>query len=295
MRWLCALLLVLGLSAPAIAAAPARHVLLISIDGLRPDALMQGATPAIKALMKEGSFSLSARTVFPSITLTSHVSMMTGVSPARHHVLWNEWEPARGPLTVRTMFDVARDAGFSTAMFAGKAKFKHFENGKRFDAFAVPAYEMTAVTDAAVSHILAHRPNLIMVHLAEPDGAGHAHGWMSREQFEAIARADVAVGRLLDALDEAGIASQTAVLLTADHGGHARTHGTASDVDMTIPWIAAGAGVRAAGALAQPIFTCDTAATAMALLGLKVPADWEGTPVAGALSATAQPRRATSR
>lgn len=286
MRFLACLIFVLC-ATPVAAQALAKHVLLISIDGLRPDALMQGDTTALKALMKRGSFTLTARTVYPSITLTSHVSMMTGVEPATHHVLWNEWEPERGPVDQETMFDVAKAAGMTTAMFAGKEKFRHFVKGNRFDKFDIPGYAVSAVAPAAAQYIIDKKPNLIMVHLAETDGAGHSKGWMSPEQFEALARSDKAVKQLLDALDRAGIAGDTAVLVSADHGGHARTHGTASAEDMTIPWIAAGSGVRAAGKLTASVTTCDTAATALALLGLKVPAEWNGKPVTSALGVPA--------
>lgn len=266
-------------------AQPAKHVLVISIDGLRPDAMMEAEAPVLHDMLKRGSYSLDARTVFPSITLTSHVSMMTGVSPLTHHVLWNEWEPARGPLKQQTMFDVAKDAGLTTAMFAGKEKFRHFVNGKRLDAFEIPAYEVDVVAKVAAAHIVAKKPNLIMVHLAEVDGAGHGKGWLTPEQFDAIERSDTAVGVLLKALETAGIAKDTAVIVSADHGGHARTHGTASLDDMQIPWVAAGAGVKVAGKLTAAIQTYDTAATAVALLGLAVPKNWDGRPVAAALAA----------
>lgn len=279
MRFLMLLLLVCG---PVL--AQAKHVLVISIDGLRPDALMEADAPVLHELLKRSSYSLDARTVFPSLTLTSHVSMMTGVSPAVHHVLWNEWEPSRGPLERQTMFDVAKAAGLSTAMFAGKEKFRHFVNGKRLDAFEIPAYEVAVVAKAAADHIVKARPNMIMVHLAETDGAGHGVGWMSPAYFEAIERSDAAVGVLLKALETAGIAKDTAIIVSADHGGHARTHGTAMLEDMRIPWIAAGAGVKAGGRIAAPVTTYDTAATALQLLGVAIPAHFDGRPVTDALA-----------
>ena len=280
-------LLLFVLLAPA-SAAPAKHVLLISIDGLRPDAMVQGDTPALKALMKRGSWSLKARTTLPSVTLTSHTSMMTGVPPAKHQVLWNEWIPEKGPIKTQTIFDVAKAAGLTTAMFAGKEKFRHFVVPGRFDDFGIPDYPCKAVADAAAHVIDEKAPSLMMVHLAEPDGAGHAIGWMTPAYFKAIANADRAVAHLVEALEEAEIADETAIIVSADHGGHDRTHGSASAEDMTIPWIAAGAGVRAAGELSAPIVTTDTAATVVALLGLPVPASWDGKPVSAALAVSAR-------
>jgi predicted AlkP superfamily pyrophosphatase or phosphodiesterase len=276
------LLLGILLIAPAFA-GPAKHVLLISIDGMRPDAMMEAEMPNLKKLIARGAHSLEARTVMPSITLTSHVSMVTGLSPKRHKVLWNEWKPEKGAISSRTIFDIAKDAGLRTALFAGKPKFKHLDRGG-LDVCEVPDYSAREVAARAAQHIRVRKPNLIMVHFADPDGAGHAVGWMTDEYMEALGRADAAVGHLVEALEVAGIADSTAILVSTDHGGHDRTHGTDMPEDMTIPWIAAGPGVRPRKEpLEAGIVTYDTAATALTLLGLPVPEKWDGKAVASAL------------
>jgi arylsulfatase A-like enzyme len=93
------------------------------------------------------------------------------------------------------------------------------------------------------------------------------------------------MGRLLEALERAGIAGQTAIIVSTDHGGHLKTHGTEMVEDMTIPWVAQGAGVQARGEMkGVDISTCDTAATVLELLGLQVPPGWVGRPVREALA-----------
>src|SRR6188474_1499315 len=69
--------------------AAVEHVIIISADGLRPDVLLRARTPNIRQLMDSGTFTMWARTVPQSITLPSHTSMLTGVTPERHRVLWN--------------------------------------------------------------------------------------------------------------------------------------------------------------------------------------------------------------
>ena len=66
-----------------------RNVVVVSIDGLRPDAIAAYRAPTLQRLMREGSYSLSARTIDPSTTLPSHTSMLTGQPPERHGVRWN--------------------------------------------------------------------------------------------------------------------------------------------------------------------------------------------------------------
>jgi arylsulfatase A-like enzyme len=68
-------------------------------------------------------------------------------------------------------------------------------------------------------------------------------------------------------------------ILTADHGGHDLTHGTAQAEDTTIPWIIYGPGVSPGVSLTVPVSVMDTAPTGGWALGLTVPADWDGRPV----------------
>src|SRR4051812_28648410 len=65
------------------------RVLLISIDGLRPDAITSNA-PTLLRIAKEGAATASAQTVLPSLTLPAHTSMVTGLTPEHHHVDWND-------------------------------------------------------------------------------------------------------------------------------------------------------------------------------------------------------------
>ena len=74
---------------------PAR-VLILSIDGFRPDAIELTPMRNLQALMQEGAYSLVAQTIFPSSTLPSHASMLTGLCPNKHGVIWNDYIPKRG-------------------------------------------------------------------------------------------------------------------------------------------------------------------------------------------------------
>jgi arylsulfatase A-like enzyme len=112
------------------------------------------------------------------------------------------------------------------------------------------------------------------VHLADPDNAGHSHGWMSAEYLEAVCRADRAVGSIVETLRKAGTWERTALLVTSDHGGHDRAHfteGTKRRVeDLTIPWICVAPGVRAGVTIERTVRITDSAPTALAFLGLKM-------------------------
>src|SRR5690606_16519838 len=125
-------------------------------------------------------------------------------------------------------------------------------------------------------------PNLLFVHFGEPDYAGHTIGWDSFVYRWAVRRADGAVARVLRQADRTFGEGEYTVIVTADHGGHGRTHGTEAHDDVTIPWIAWGKGVHAGTELPEGIRTYDTAATALGLLGLRLPADHAGRSVRSA-------------
>jgi predicted AlkP superfamily pyrophosphatase or phosphodiesterase len=273
-------------TASAFAERLADHVLVISVDGLRPDALTKADAPVMQGLIPQGAATLKAQTILPSLTLPSHTSMLTGVNVDKHGITCNSYKPENGLVRVPTMFEVARKCGHTTALFAGKEKFKHLERPGSLDIFSIPAYDAMKVAAAAAAHIVTNKPRLTFVHLANVDGIGHTLGWMSPFQIRAVGHCDRAVGRLLEALDAAGIRQRTAVLVTADHGGHLWTHGSDRPEDMTIPWIAVGAGIRPGLAITKRVTTYDTAATALKLLGVQIPQEWDGKPVSSALTST---------
>lgn len=266
------------------AAQRPNHVFVISFDGGKPAVMRESKMPVLNQVVQEGAYSWEAQTILPSITLVSHTSMLTGVSPAKHGVTWNEWEPQRGVLTIPSVFTQARDKGYKTAIFAGKEKFRHLNATGKVDHFEIPAYEAKTVAAAAARYIEQEKPGMCFIHFADSDGAGHKFGWGTPEQKQAFADEDAALGVVLNSIRRAGIAGSSVVILSADHGGIGKTHGGPSPEEMTIPWIAWGAGVKKNFHITQPITTFDTAATALWILNIPIPANWDGKPVKSAFN-----------
>jgi arylsulfatase A-like enzyme len=265
------------------ASARTDHVLVISVDGLRPDAVEVFGLRTLGALVAGGGYALDARTVRPSSTLPSHASMLTGVGPGVHGITWNRYEPARGMVPVPTIFELARASGHHAAAFYAKAKLRQLDRPGAYDHRLAPRWRVdnwmaTDVVPEAVRYMAHQRPNLLFVHIAEPDYAGHMAGWMGGLYGLAVRRADAAVGVLVAAARETFGEAGFVVIVTADHGGHGRGHGTDDPRDVEIPWIIYGRGV-APGPLPTGIRTMDTAATALWLLGVPPPARLEGRPV----------------
>ncbi len=108
-------------------APPADHVVLVSVDGLRPEFYLEERWPApnLQEMAREGVHAEAVRSVFPSVTYPSHTTMITGARPDRHGIFHNApFEPA-GPtgrwywhedsIRVPTLWDAVRESGGTTA------------------------------------------------------------------------------------------------------------------------------------------------------------------------------------
>jgi predicted AlkP superfamily pyrophosphatase or phosphodiesterase len=275
------LLLALVLPAASLLAAPlARHVVIISLDGLRPDAITPETMPVVERLKARGAYTPEARTTLPSVTLVCHASMLTGVGPDMHGVTWNSEKP-KGTMKVPTIFMLAAERGLSTALVTAKMRLSHLVPDRKVTRFVKAGWTSATVAKAASKLIEEEQPALMLVHLIDPDSAGHKDGFMSEGYLKAATATDRAVAQVLAAISEAGLEANTLVIVTADHGGKtgAKRHGSSHPQDVLIPWLAVGPGVREGLRLRHPVSIVDTAATALWALGVELPAHLTGKPV----------------
>lgn len=250
---------------------------LILIDGMRPDALEKCANPYIKKLLAESSYTLNAKTVFPSVTLPCHMSLFHSVDPERHGITTNFYMPqvrpimgifeAVSPFKTTAMFynwdqlrDLARPGGISCSTYVSLSKIG-LEKANR------------AVCDAAVACVKNLAPDFCFTYLGWVDEQGHATGWMGEEYLHSLDESFKCVEEIINAMDKEDI-----VIVIADHGGHDRAHGTTMDEDMTIPVIIHGGNIPA-GIIEKPVSIKDIAPTITKLLGCPAPREWEGTSI----------------
>lgn len=258
----------LALFAPANAAEPlAKHVLLITVDGL-PAYLLDDPSavlPNIRSVAERGTKAEGMTVSNPSVTWPNHTTLVTGVRPAKHGVLFNgvldrpgpglpvKVDPRRDKLElvqVPTVYDVLHRAGGTAAEIDwpctrgaktldvsfpdAPESFEHSTPGliaeleregilneelKKSWAGGLSGVARDRIWTLAARHVIKTRnPNLLLVHLLNVDGTHHKYGPKSSPGYSAIAFADACVGEILHALDEAGIADETAVIITSDHG-----------------------------------------------------------------------------
>jgi len=258
---------------PVSAPEPYERVILISVDGLRSDALdeaRRGALPGFARFFADGATTLNARTDPDyTVTLPNHTSMLTGrpVEGDEGHGWVENDDPRDGDTLhkqkgayVAGLFDVAHDHGLRTALLTGKSKFEIFDtswNGEhgapdrvgeddgrdKIDEFA---YEerIEDITAGVLAELRASEPRaLIFVHYPQTDAAGHSKGWDMKDGSayrRAVAAVDHELVRLFEALAEDERTGRVAVVLTTDHGGGEpfKGHNKADKlVDYRIPFL----------------------------------------------------------
>ena len=168
------------------------HAVIISVDGMRGDLALRADMPNMRKMLDRGSFTFWARSTELSITLPTHTSMLTGMPPQIHGILFNDDGPLEIPVhpKVLSIFDYAKKAGYTTAMATGKSKLGLIPQPGAVDYSAVPARgkggDNLSATADAVQIINEHRPGVLFLHLTKSDGVGHGKGWGTLEQIEVV-------------------------------------------------------------------------------------------------------------
>jgi len=253
------------------------RVLLILVDGMRPDAIAD--IPYAQTFIRESASTMAAETVFPSVTLPCHMSLFHSVDPSRHGTTTNTHAPQVRPID--GLCEVLNKNKKTCAFFydweqlkdlarPGSLTFSWFMKGKHFGWEAAN----NAMTQAAMDHLLANETDFAFLYLAYVDEAGHAAGWMSPEYMHAIQNSWDNIQRIVSVLPE-----DYTVIVTADHGGHDRTHGTQLPEDMTIPMMIRGKNF-VPGSHIEKASIKDIAPTVVKLLGTAPAEEWEGTSLA---------------
>jgi arylsulfatase A-like enzyme len=249
-------------------------VVLISIDGVRPDAITPERCPNLTALAGRGASTMTARSVMPSITLPCHMSIFHSVPPSRHGITANLYLPMARPLP--GLVEVARAAGLRSAFVHSWEPLRDLARPETlaYSYYREPPH--TAQYDDPVAQeaqrlLGAEHFDFVFVYFGSVDGAGHLYGWMSPEYLGQLARVDGLLGAVVAALPVGA-----SLIVHADHGGHERTHGSDSPEDMTIPWLACGPSIREGHTIAAPVSLLDTAPTIARLLGIEPAPEWEG-------------------
>lgn len=247
----------------------------VMMDGLRPEPLLSDRYKNLFTLRARSSWTLNARSLMPTITLPTHTTIFHSVPPSRHGIMTNTWVPMKAPIP--GLVEVAKAAGLRCGFFynwerlrdisrPGNLHFTYFNDNVNTDW-----HGEAILVNEALKYLANDHPDFMFVYFGTIDEIGGAYGWMTDRYFDQIEIVDGTLGRLLD-----GLPPDATVLLHADHGGHARTHGTDMPEDTTIPWMVAGPGIRRGYEIQSKVTLLETAPTLARILGIEPHPEWEG-------------------
>jgi predicted AlkP superfamily pyrophosphatase or phosphodiesterase len=212
-------------------------VILVGIDGFRPDYLDRGVTPTLSRLRAGGAFA-AMRPSFPSVTFPNHYTLVTGLHPDRHGIVNNTMVDAElGRFSLGNAAAVTNgdwwDEGepiWVTAERAGLTTGTMFWPGSEAEIDGVrprhwTVFDQSLPGDARVDRVLAwldlpgdQRPDFATLYFDIVDTAGHRHGPAAAETTDAVASVDASIARLIAGLEARGLADRTTLVIVADHG-----------------------------------------------------------------------------
>jgi arylsulfatase A-like enzyme/Tfp pilus assembly protein PilF len=281
--------------------SPGANVLLITLDTTRADHLGcyggdAEATPTLDSLAAAGVLFEQALATAP-ITLPSHASMLTGMTPLEHGVRNNGMFTL--PETVETLATVLSAEGYDTAAFVSASVLaRRYGLGHSFDFYdddlsrgrhhghrMVP--ERTGdVTLAAAQEWFESReddrPFFCWFHLYDPhqayDPPPEFRRRFANDPYTAeIAFSDAVVGQLLAYLEENDLIADTIISVVGDHGEGLGEHGESThaillhQATLRVPWILAGPRLPDAVRISTPVGGADVAPTLAAAVGVRPP------------------------
>lgn len=248
-------------------------VILFVVDGMRPDALDN--IESAQRIIKKSTYTMAGETVFPSVTLPCHMSLFHSVAPDRHGTTTNIYMPQVRPVNglcevlklynkKSAMFynwedirDISRPNSLAhSAFYAGK-KLGYLETGEM-------------LTGELINYVKTFDTDFTFFLMGYTDWAGHKFGWMSDEYISAMESSWSNIEKIMTELGD-----EYTYIITADHGGHDRTHGSDMPEDMIIPVMLCGKDFEA-GKEIQGVKLIDIAPTVTTLLGVEPDEEWEG-------------------
>jgi len=214
------------------------YLVLVSIDGFRWDYMDRYPTPNLDRIANKGSKAERLLPVFPTLTFPNHYSIATGLYPAHHGLMANDFpDPVRNKWYSLKNRETVEDPGFYegepiwvTAETQGMVSASFFWVGTEAAVKGVSpthwrSYDKDISGQKRVEQVLAwmaepeqSRPHLYTLYFEDVDDYSHWRGPESKENIEAIKRVDEYVGQLLDGIEKLPYSEQVNIIVLSDHG-----------------------------------------------------------------------------
>ena len=207
-----------------------KNIVIISIDALHPEALQRAESPNLQTLMRTCAYTLDGRSTNPPKTLIAHTAMFTGLAPEESGKMDNSWVPGDATVKSPTIFNAAQTLGYKTGFFYSKEKLGYLVN-KVID---MHEWSRDYAIDSAETFIKTPGRHFVFLHISGLDEVGPEFGWLSPEYLEELSFIDEYISSLVNSIERQ---KDYLIIVTSDHAGHARIHGSDHPEDIRLPLI----------------------------------------------------------
>ncbi len=248
------------------------HTAIIGIDGMG-NFCKDTATPRMDEIFENGAKTLRALSLFPTISAQNWGSMLLGAEPEVHGLTnggISRREYANRELP--SVFTSVRQA-YPDSVLCSVSNWEPINRGiieHDVGVFLQTAPDGETTAEKAAECVRTKKPDLLFVHIDDPDGAGHRHGYGTKGHLDCITNVDAMVGRIYDAYVQSGIIEDTLFIVITDHGGSGRGHGGYTDGEKYIFFALRGRTVSASDGFFAT--TKDINAIVRYAFGLDIPA-----------------------
>lgn len=262
-----------------------KHVVVIGCDGFGAYAYHKAEMPNLKKLAQNGAWSAKARCVLPSSSAVNWASILMSASPTLHgYTEWGSKTPEIPSIVTSkygkfpSIYTILREQmpQSKTAVIYSWEGIEYLLE-KDIINFVIPTKsneDLTADTTAAI--IKREKPTFTFIHFDEPDHAGHSAGHDTPGYYETLKKVDERIGKIVKAVEDAGIMKETVIMVISDHGGIDKGHGKKSMQEVEVPIVISGPGIKKGHEMQDVIIDYDYAATIAKMFGLQTPQAWRG-------------------
>ncbi len=249
-------------------------VVLILTDGLKGESVLGCKNSFAKECVEKYTSKLDAQTVMPSVTLPCHLSLFLSVVPQRHGILTNTYVPQVRPID--SIIDCLAQQGKKCASFTNWEQLRNLSKEGSLQHSLLMGIECEqkdelTLTNAAIDYINEKQPDFVFLYFGSTDIIAHNNGWESEAYIKGI---DISFNYIEKVKNS--IPKDYTIIITSDHGGHERIHGTDLPQDMTIPIMIIGEGFTPDIKLPQDANIIDIAPTIAKIIGIQPNKDWDG-------------------
>lgn len=258
-----------------------RKVLIIGLDGCRPDSIQAANTPNIDQIITNGAVSWKAQTEIRTISGAAWTSLLTGVHMDKHGVYGNDFKPRN--LEYRTLYHEIKkwNPNFRVIAYSNWKPIitKIFEKGILSKKKSGSDRKMTK---RLVKSITKDQGDLYFLQLDEIDGAGHKWGYGPdcHKYVETIEKRDLMLGQIIQAIKQRPDEEKWLIILVSDHGGLGHGHGKPTNEELTIIFAVSGTMVENNQILDEDedefISIVDAVPTIAKFLGMPQKEYWDG-------------------